>query len=128
MKTLLMMLLLIVVIPICSATESQDVKYDGPCVRKVFVTGRQSVAVAWANDNLSKKTCMVAVATPDEADVILDLEPNIQPMTKLEYEPGDPGYFVQCSGTASHTRCVDANGTELSSSCSFGRNGQVECS
>src|ERR1019366_4729520 len=101
-------LLFVLASSLIGASKDKDVKLDsGTCVRKVFVTGRQTIAVSWANDNLAAKTCMQPVSTPDEAEVILDLEPDREPLTKVQYQPGDSGYSVQCSGSVGATRCVD---------------------
>ena len=121
-------LIFVLASPLIGAAKDKDVKLDArTCVRKVFVTGRQTIAVSWANDNLATKTCMQPVSTPDEAEAILDLEPDREPLTKVQYQPDDSGYSVQCSGSVGATRCVDTNGQELSTSCT-GSNGQVVCS
>ena len=100
-----------------------DVKYEGGCLRKVFVTGRQVVAVAWANDNLATRTCLIPVATPEEAEAILVLEPDGTRLSKSDSE----AYSVNCYSRGGTARCVDSDGMELSTSCSS-RPGNVVCS
>lgn len=94
-----------------------DVKFDGGCMRRVYVTGTQTYSVAWAYEKLSTKTCMIPIATPEEAEAILVLEPDgTQPLSRIRTN----SYSVTCRSTNGSVICTDSDGMESSTVCNHG--------
>lgn len=111
-----------------SASAKENPKWRVPC-EKVFVTGTQKAAIAWAlkgeglKNRLYERTCQEPVPSPAQASAILDIEPDQnlveanEEKAGIKRDTGDGSYFVTCSSSLSGYYCEDSDGYVLSASC-----------
>jgi hypothetical protein len=118
---------IVIIVTVLSAAVAAQ---TAPCVRKVFVTGHQVHAIAWANKHLAKETCMIPVDRIEDAEAILELEPDpkiIGPVIPQVKHSSDD-FWVNCSSDSKGSYCSDSEGNLLETNCSYGRNREIVCS
>jgi hypothetical protein len=139
MKISCWLIIAIAFVVIAAKPATAKPKGKVPC-QKVFVTGTQAYAVAWANKNLAEKTddCIIPVASTGEAEAILVLNCNPKLVGAADYPvcPGKPSeqgaessdFYVTCNSVGGFETCEDSDGNEYYSDCFWNRFGGISCS
>lgn len=128
MRHAVLLLMLISIMFSSDVSAKHQVSPEMMAIRKVYITGNNPGQVEWAYKHFpdNKGSCIKPVGTPEEADAILRIDPQYGPKdTAARY---DGPVSVQCSSSSNRTICTDSAGSEMVTSCSTDRNGNVNCS
>jgi hypothetical protein len=120
-------MLLLLLTPLPAAPKKQP-NPEMSAIRKVFITGLNLGQVEWAYKNFSqnKACCLKPVATPEDADAIVRIDPawnNANDAPAAYQEP----IWVNCRTSGSNTTCLDSSGYEYDTYCSSDGRGNVVC-
>jgi len=119
----LVLLSLILIMPL-EVSAKHEISQEMLAIRKVYITGANSGQVEWAYEHFpeSKGSCVKPVATPDEADAIL----RIDPLGSNDDRYDGPAW-VRCSSSSHSTICTDSSGYESVTSCATNHAGNLNC-
>jgi hypothetical protein len=109
------------------AVAKNRVSPEMMAIRKVYITGHNTGQVEWADKNFAhnKGSCVKPVASPEEADAILLIEPSFQDGERpANYQVP---IWVSCTSSKTGTHCVDSSGYSMDTYCSSDRAGNINC-